>query len=177
MSNNIFKSKSNQNNQNKVNVLFVCMGNICRSPTAEGVFQNLIQKHSLENRISVDSAGTFAFHAGEVPDKRARDAAAKRGYDLSKIKARMVEKNDFLNFNYVLAMDLENLQNLKELAKPNTKAQVKLFLDYAAKVKVKEVPDPYYGGMKGFEKVLDLVEEASLALLMHILKTDLGVKK
>ncbi len=176
MSNNIANNSGTQNN-NVVNVLFVCMGNICRSPTAEGVFRKLVEKHSLQHSIAADSAGTYAYHAGEGPDKRARDAAAKRGYDLSMIKARMVEETDFSDFDYVIAMDLENLKNLQKMAGKNSKATVKLFLDYAANTKAKEVPDPYYGNHKGFEKVLDLVEEASAGLLMHIMKNNLATKK
>ena len=155
----------------------MCMGNICRSPTAEGVFQKLVEKHSLQHSIAADSAGTYAYHVGEGPDKRARDAAAKRGYDLSNIKARMVEVNDFIHFDYIIAMDVDNLQNLQEMAKPNCKAEVKLFLEYANNIKAKEVPDPYYGGKRGFEKVLDLVEVASAGLLMHIVNTNLVTKR
>jgi len=177
LSNSNSKNVNQQSKQDKVKVLFVCMGNICRSPTAEGVFLKLVEQHSLQHCIAIDSAGTHAYHAGEGPDKRAHDAAAKRGYDLSKIKARIVVQEDFSDFDYVMAMDVENLENLQEMASADSKAEVKLFLDYAVNTKVKEVPDPYYGGAKGFEKVLDLVEAASTGLLKHIVKTKLVTKK
>lgn len=147
----------------------MCMGNICRSPTAHGVFQHYIIGGSLQDRVSVDSAGTFAYHAGEKPDPRAMVAAAKRGYDLSKIKARKVEAADLVKFDYIMAMDNDNKRDLLALCEDEDhKAKVKLFLEFAKKSKVKEVPDPYYGGARGFEKVLDLVEEASIGLLRTI---------
>ena len=151
-----------------INVLFVCMGNICRSPTAHGVFQNLVFNESLQKYISVDSAGTYAYHAGEEPDPRARDAAAKRGYDLSNIKARKVEASDILEFDYILAMDRENMQDLYELCEKHQRKKIRLFLDFAKGTRIKEVPDPYFGGLNGFDTVLDLVEEASKGLLEYI---------
>lgn len=145
------------------------MGNICRSPTAHGVFQKLIQNEFLEDKIGVDSAGTFAYHSGERPDPRARAAAVKRGYDLSKIRARKVVSKDFEKFDYVLAMDNDNLVDLLEICEDDKKEKVQLFLNYSTnKNKLKDVPDPYYGGLNGFEIVLDLVEDASTGLLEHI---------
>jgi protein-tyrosine phosphatase len=150
---------------NKIRVLFVCMGNICRSPTAEGVFRTLVEKQGLSNRFEIDSAGTTGYHAGEAPDKRAQNAARKRGYDLSRIRARQVNSKDFSYFDYILAMDKDNLAQLKAMMPGNSKAVVRLFLDYAKNVDTKEVPDPYYGGADGFEHVLDLIENASVGFL------------
>ncbi len=144
------------------------MGNICRSPTAHGVFQKLVEEQSLHHVIGVDSAGTYAGQAGKPPDPRAKTAAARRGYDLSKIRARKVDASDFLRFDYLLAMDKENKRDLLELCKEKEKGRVKLFLDFAENLKTTEVPDPYYGGSKGFEMVLDMVEEACRGLLEHI---------
>ena len=161
----------NKKSRKDINVLFVCMGNICRSPTAHGVFQKLVEEQSLHNLIRIDSAGTYAYHAGERPDPRARTAAAKRGYDLSKIKARKIDVSDFLQFDYVLAMDNENREDLLELCEKNQKRKIKLFLEFAKGSKNREVPDPYFGGLNGFETVLDLIEDASHGLLEYIKKT------
>lgn len=147
------------------------MGNICRSPTAHGVFKKLIEIESLEDKIGVDSAGTYAYHQGERPDPRARAAAGKRGYDLSKIRARKVVNSDFEKFDYVLAMDNDNLKDLLEICDHENKERVQLFLNYSTKKhknKLKDVPDPYFGGLNGFEIVLDLIEDASSGLLEHI---------
>jgi len=155
-------------NTRHVNVLFVCMGNICRSPTAHGVFQKLVKEQSLHHLIGVDSAGTYALKAGNPPDPRARTAAARRGYDLSKIRARKVNNSDLSKFDYLLAMDKENKRDLLELCEEKEKTKVKLFLDFAENLKITEVPDPYYGGPKGFEVVLDMAEEACRGLLEYI---------
>ena len=153
----------------EVNVLFVCMGNICRSPSAQGVLENLIKDEFLEDKVGVDSAGTYAYHHGERPDPRARAAATKRGYDISKQKARKVISTDFEIFDYVLAMDSENLQDLLEICEDKDKEKVQLFLNYSTKKnKHKDMPDPYYGGLAGFETVLDLAEDAAKGLLKHI---------
>ena len=145
------------------------MGNICRSPTAQGVFQDLVYKESLHKMVGVDSAGTYAYHAGERPDPRAMSAASKRGYDLSKIKARKVDIADLYRFDYVLAMDNDNKQDLLDLCENNRhKNKIKLFLQFSRRSKVREVPDPYYGGTSGFEIVLDLIEEASQGLLSYL---------
>lgn len=151
-----------------VKVLFVCLGNICRSPTAHGVFQHLVDKAGLQHAIKVDSAGTGAWHIGEPPDGRAMQAAQKRGYDLSPLRARRFTAEDLQEFDYVLAMDEENLQDmLADNIKP-PRTHVGLFLDFDKNAQFREVPDPYYGGPKGFERVLDLIESASRELLDHI---------
>jgi protein-tyrosine phosphatase len=145
------------------------MGNICRSPTAEGVFRNLVAGEALESMVYTDSAGTHAFHVGSAPDKRAREAAARRGVDLSNLRARQVELEDFSEFDYLLAMDEDNLELLVQLSpEPGYRSKVRLLLDFAPELGASEVPDPYYGGTSGFERVLDLVEIASKGLLTHI---------
>ncbi|MEO0438779.1 MAG: low molecular weight protein-tyrosine-phosphatase [Pseudomonadota bacterium] len=149
-------------------VLFVCLGNICRSPTAEGVFRSFLRQAGLAETIRVDSAGTGAWHMGEPPDIRAQDAAALRGYELSAIKSRRVRTEDFFEFDYVLAMDWSNLQELRSLQPDDSSSTVSLFLDYAPAAPTDEVPDPYYGSGEGFETVLDLVEQASVGLLKEL---------
>jgi len=155
---------------NKVAICFVCMGNICRSPTAEGVFRRLVEEHRLGARITIDSAGTHGYHTGVSPDPRAARIAAARGYDLSCIRARKVEANDFRVFDYLLPMDRENLGYLKALRPTDGKAEVKLFMEFSKGFSEREVPDPYYGGLRGFERVLDMVEDASQGLLIHLLR-------
>ena len=152
----------------KISVLFVCMGNICRSPTAEGVFRKLVADAGLEHRIRVDSAGTHAYHVGEKPDRRAAAAAARRGFSLDGISARRVMDADFASFDYIIAMDEDNLFNLEQARPDDTHARLRLFLDFATSGGTREVPDPYYGGAAGFERVLDLVEDASRGLLETI---------
>jgi protein-tyrosine phosphatase len=149
-------------------VLFVCMGNICRSPTAEGVFKKVLQQHAPDLSVFVDSAGTHAYHIGEPPDPRARRAAEQRGIDLSHQRARRVSDEDFARFDLVLAMDELNYTMLCELSPPEHQQRVRLFLDFAPQLGRTDVPDPYYGGANGFEYVLDLVEEASLGLVKHL---------
>ena len=151
-----------------IKVLFVCMGNICRSPTAQGVFEKLVNDEALSDRIIIDSAGTHAYHVGEPPDARASQAALQRGVDLSEQQARKVNEGDFYEFDYVLAMDSSNYADLSELCSPEERARLHLFLDFAQGIGSKEVPDPYYGGATGFERVLDLIEEASTGLLAEI---------
>lgn len=151
-------------------VLFVCMGNICRSPTAEGVFRKLLDEHAPELPIEVDSAGTHAYHVGEPPDPRARQAAQRRGVDLSALTARRISEEDFERFDLVLAMDELNYTMLRELSPEVHRSRIQFFLDYAPGLDRRDVPDPYYGGTNGFEYVLDLVEEASLGLLEHLRK-------
>jgi len=148
-----------------VRVLFVCMGNICRSPTAEGVARRLVEREGLGDCVAIDSAGTHAYHVGEPPDRRARQAAARRGYDLSAIRARQVEAADFLRFELILAMDRANLAALEELCPEGQKHKLRLFLSYARRAREDEVPDPYYGGGSGFERVLDLIEDAAEGLV------------
>lgn len=151
-----------------VKVLFVCLGNICRSPTAHGVFQHMVNSSQLQDHIVVDSAGTGAWHVGSSPDSRASETALNRGYDLSSLRARQVAADDFRQFDYILAMDQENLRALQALRPGNFAGTLELFLQFGQGARESEVPDPYYGGRNGFEHVLDLVEEASEGLLRHI---------
>ena len=148
-----------------VKVLFVCLGNICRSPTAHGVFQAMVRTQGLDKKIEVDSCGTGAWHVGEAPDERATAEAAKRNYDLSPLRARQFDVGDFEAFDYILAMDLQNLSDLQALCPVDSKSHLGLFLAFADGAAVEEVPDPYYGGAQGFSNVLDLVEAASEGLL------------
>jgi protein-tyrosine phosphatase len=149
-------------------ILFVCMGNICRSPTAEGVFRKLLADRAPELDVHVDSAGTHGYHIGEPPDPRACRAAERRGVDLKTLKCRRVAADDFEHFELVLAMDEQNRQFLLEECPVELHDRIKLFLDFAPHLDRREVPDPYYGGSLGFEHVLDLVEEASIGLLEHL---------
>jgi protein-tyrosine phosphatase len=153
-----------------VKVLFVCLGNICRSPTAEGVFRQLLAREALESRIHVDSAGTAAYHVGSPPDRRAREAALRRGIDLSPIRGRQAESSDRELFDYVLAMDRENHANLLAIAGDHGE-KVRLFMEYSTKFNESEVPDPYYGGPNGFERVLDMIEDAAEGLLRELRRT------
>lgn len=152
----------------EVSVLFVCMGNICRSPTAHGVFEKLVRDMALTEQINVDSAGTHAYHTGNPPDTRSQAAALRRGIDLSAYRARAVTREDFIEFDYVLAMDEENYQHLTRLATPDTRPKLKLFLEFAPHLNERNVPDPYYGGINGFEVVLDLIEAAAAGLVQEI---------
>ena len=149
-------------------VLFVCLGNICRSPTAEGVFRKLVADQDRLGDFEIDSAGTGSWHAGSPPDERSAAAALLRGIDLSGQRARQVTAGDFENFDIILAMDEENFKWLKSAAPEHLRDRIFLFLDFAPGSDVREVPDPYYGGMYGFDHVLDLVEEAAAGLLAHI---------
>ncbi len=152
----------------RVSVVFVCLGNICRSPTAEGVFRKLVESHGLMKFIEVDSAGTSNWHVGERPDSRAIDAARSRGYDLSGFRGRQATASDFASFDYVLAMDEDNYTHLESLASIAQSDKLHLFLDFAKGVPETEVPDPYFGSAGGFPHVLDLIENASQGLLDHI---------
>jgi len=157
-------------NKQKTSVLFVCMGNICRSPTAEGIFRHLVSEKNLMDMFITDSAGTHAYHVGEPPDHRAQETAEARGIDLSDLKGRKVTVSDFDKFDYVLAMDKDNYAILDEMCPLAKKEQLRLFLDFADDLSFDEVPDPYYGGTQGFEKVFDMLEQASLGLISHIQK-------
>ena len=150
--------------ESKTRVLFVCMGNICRSPTAEGVFRYYAEQAGLADRLEIDSAGTHAYHVGEPADRRARAAAERRGMSLDGIRARRVSAQDYQRFDYIIAMDEDNLARLRAEAPEGHDARLHLFLEFAAGSET-EVPDPYYGGAAGFERVLDLVEDASRGLL------------
>jgi len=146
------------------------MGNICRSPTAEGVFIRLLKEQGLENHFHIDSAGTHAYHVGEAPDSRAQEAAKKRGINLAQLKGRQVVANDFMEFDYVLAMDYDNYDNLLNICPEDYESRISLFLSHANNLQEEEVPDPYYGGKSGFDHVLDITEEASIGLLNKIRK-------
>jgi protein-tyrosine phosphatase len=152
-------------------VLFVCMGNICRSPTAEGVLRKLLADRAPELDVQVDSAGTHGYHAGDPPDARARRAAERRGIDLAGLRARQVTAADFEHFELVLAMDEQNRAFLLEACPVEYRSRVRLFLEFAPHLERREVPDPYYGGGTGFEHVLDLVEEAAAGLIEHLKRT------
>ena len=154
-----------------IKILFVCLGNICRSPTAHGVFQHIVDEAGLSEQFFVDSAGTGAWHVGEPPDGRAQQAASERGYDLSTLRARQVNTEDFEIYDYILAMDKANLSDLKAACPTSLHGKIHLFLSFSALKKMKsetEVPDPYYGGEQGFSHVLDLAESAGFGLLEHI---------
>jgi protein-tyrosine phosphatase len=152
----------------QMRILFVCMGNICRSPTAEGVFRHALAKRTNEFSIEVDSAGTHDYHVGSPPDRRAIAAAARRGIDLSTLRARSIEDHDFERFDLILAMDRENFALLRSRAPREYHSRIRLIMDYAPDSHAREVPDPYYGGAKGFEEVLDLLEQASAGLLAEL---------
>lgn len=150
-----------------IKVLFVCLGNICRSPTAHGVFQALVDRRGLSDKFSIDSAGTAGWHEGKSPDSRSQDQALKRSYDLSFIKGRRVVSTDFETFDYILAMDRSNLENLETLCPGQYLHKLKLFLEFSDRAEI-EVPDPYYGGSEGFDHVLDLAESAGEGLLAFL---------
>jgi protein-tyrosine phosphatase len=144
------------------------MGNICRSPTAQGVFSKLVIEDGLSHLIEIDSAGTHAYHVGEPPDSRARATAQRRGIDLSGQRARRALAEDFERFDYVLAMDEDNHRALSALCPPGFEERLRLFMDFAPHLGQREVPDPYYGGANGFEAVFDMVEESARGLLDEI---------
>jgi len=152
----------------KIKVLFVCMGNICRSPTAHGVFEHLVKAEHLEEYFDIDSAGTHAYHVGSQPDKRAQEAAEKRDIDLSYIRGRKVCEADFEYYDYILAMDSDNYSMLEEACPEEYRNKISLFLKFAPEQPLDEVPDPYYGGIKGFDNVFNLVDAASKGLLKGI---------
>lgn len=158
----------------KVSVLFVCLGNICRSPTAHAVFRKLVEDEGLADQIEIDSAGTAAYHVGKHPDTRSMEVARQRGIEMMDLRARKVDFGDFYQYDYVLAMDDENYYNLKEMALPEHHDKIQMFLDYSAEFDEREVPDPYYGGQQGFNHVFDLVTSASEGLLEHIRKNHLS---
>ncbi len=152
-----------------ISVLFVCLGNICRSPTAEGVFRAIVEAQNLGGIISIDSAGTSNWHIGQPPDSRAIEAASSRGIDLTGLRGRQATARDFSAYDYVIAMDHENYANLSQLATPDQQDKLHLFLEFADGVSEIEVPDPYFGSAGGFPHVLDLIENASQGLLKHVL--------
>jgi protein-tyrosine phosphatase len=145
----------------KVGILIVCTGNICRSPTAEAVMRAAVERRGLGDRVRIASAGTHDYHVGECPDARSMKHAKRRGYDLGALRASQVSSRDFHEFDYILAMDRGHLRQLRALAPASAKARLGLFLDASARWEGEDVPDPYYGGPEGFERVLDMVEEAA----------------
>ena len=149
-------------------VLFVCMGNICRSPTAEGVLRRKLQQRGLADRVEVDSAGTHGYHVGEAPDPRAQSAAARRGYDLSRIRARRIAVQDVDYFDLILAMDRDNLAVLERVFPPERHDRLGLIMNYAQNCDAGDVPDPYYGSGQGFDRVLDMLEDATDGLVAWI---------
>jgi protein-tyrosine phosphatase len=151
-------------------VLFVCTGNICRSPTADGVLRKMVTDAGLANVVEVDSAGTHDYHVGEPPDGRSQEHARKRGYDLSPLRARQVQVDDFEKFDLILALDDGHLKILQRLCPPKYRSKVCRFTEFCTRHKSHEVPDPYYGGAQGFEHVLDLVEDGCSGLIDHIRK-------
>ena len=150
-------------------ILFVCLGNICRSPTAEAVLRDLLAREAPDLEVEIDSAGIGSWHIGEPPDERAMSAARRRGLDMSRLRARQIASEDFARFDFILAMDRANLADLRRRAPLHYRERVHLFLEFAPELGVQDVPDPYYGGEAGFEEVLDLAEQAARGLLNHIL--------
>jgi protein-tyrosine phosphatase len=148
-------------------VLFVCLGNICRSPTAEGVFRKVVMEEGMSEIIEIDSAGTHAYHVDEPPDRRAQEAALRRGVDISGLRGRQATADDIVRFDYVLAMDRENHENLMVICPAGHEHKVRLFMEFAPH-HPPEVPDPYFGGASGFDRVLDMIEDAAEGLLEEI---------
>ena len=153
--------------EQKIRILFVCLGNICRSPSAEGVFRQLAEREGLLSALEIDSCGTGHWHIGKKPDARATAAAARRGVDLSGLRARQIEPEDLDRFDYILTMDRANLADVRDMWHQNGGTEPQLFLSFAS-ANAMEVPDPYYGGEDGFDQVLDLIEQASEGLLREI---------
>ena len=151
-----------------VKVLFVCMGNICRSPMAEGVFHKLVQEAGLEDQVTIDSAGTHSYHIGDAPDQRAQAILRGQGIDISGLRGRQVGDTDFKQFDYIVAMDTANLNNLKRRAPFDYQDKIRLMLSYSRKFPNLDVPDPYFGGAEGFDEVLKMVEDAGQGLLKEI---------
>lgn len=149
-------------------ILFCCMGNICRSPTAEGVFRQVLAAQAPDLQIEIDSAGTHDYHVGSPPDHRAIAAARRRGIDLSQLRARMVAAEDFESYDLILAMDEENLRELRRRAPASHHNRIRLMMEFASHAPSRHVPDPYYGGPQGFEEVLDLLEEAAQGLIAEL---------
>jgi protein-tyrosine phosphatase len=163
-----FKISKLKRKDPRLSVLFVCLGNICRSPMAEGVFRGVAERAGLSMRVRADSAGIGDWHIGQPPDPRAVNAAKRRGYDLSAIRGRQVEVADFSRFGWILAMDESNLKALEEMKPAEFEGRLGLLLDYAPQLGLREIPDPYYGGPEGFDRVLDLVEPATNGLIAEI---------
>ena len=152
----------------EVNVLFVCLGNICRSPTAAAVMEGMLNERGLSDRVFVDSAGTAAYHSGNAPDPRSQDAGRRRGYDLSRQRARQATRADFETFDYVIAMDRDNYAELASMCPPGREDRLSMLMQFAPELGEDDVPDPYYGGRAGFDHVIDLVEAAVKGLLEDV---------
>ncbi|AKM31824.1 phosphotyrosine protein phosphatase [Pandoraea faecigallinarum] len=152
----------------KTSVLFVCMGNICRSPTADGIFRDRIERAGLRGIVEIDSAGTHSYHIGHAPDARTQAAAQRRGYDLSALRARRVQASDFERFEWIVAMDNANVAELMLRCPPEFRHKIVRLMDFAARHDATEVPDPYYGGAQGFETVLDYIEDGLDGFLAHL---------
>lgn len=157
--------------ESKIHILFVCTGNICRSPTAHGVFLRLLADQHLSDRFMVDSAGTHAYHSGEPPDQRSQEAALRCGINISDLRARQINQDDFAYYHYILAMDRDNYHLLQRNAPPQYRNKIHLFLQFAPQLIIDEVPDPYYGGSQGFEQVLDIITIAAQGLLAELQRT------
>ena len=153
---------------NRINVLFVCMGNICRSPMAQGVFARDVNAAGFAEAVRIDSAGTHAFHVGKPPDERGRKAVQKRRVDIDTLEARRIEMADFADFDYILAMDRQNLDMLRYLCPPERRHALHLFSEFSPGLKNREIPDPYHGEERDFEEVLDMIELASGGLVETI---------
>ena len=153
---------------NNLNILFVCMGNLCRSPTAEAAFRHYVAEARMGSNFVIDSAGTHVSHNGDPPDERAQRFALKRGYDLSKLRTRQLTQEDFARFDYLLAMDDKNLAAMTRASPAEHANKFSLLMTYGARGEAIGVPDPYYGGAQGFERVLDMVEDAAQGFLRHI---------
>lgn len=156
-----------------IRVLFVCLGNICRSPTAEGVFRDLIAREGLSDKIQTDSCGTSSWHKGEPPDNRARQEATRRGIKIDDLKSRATNDSDFTDFDFIIAMDTNNFETLRAMSPPECTSKIQMFLSFAPGLGITEVPDPYYGGDAGFANVFDMIGVASNGLLTHIRDTRL----
>jgi protein-tyrosine phosphatase len=155
-------------------VLFVCMGNICRSPTADGVFRHMVAAQGLQNRVAVDSAGTYNYHPNSPPDPRSQQHAALRGYDLPTLRARQIRDADFEAFDLILTMDWDNLALVQDICPPQHQRKVRRLTEFCVTHDSPVVPDPYYAGPLAFERVLDLVEDACNGLLQHVRKAAMG---
>ena len=151
-----------------INILFVCMGNICRSPSAEGFFLKALNRSDISSHIATDSAGTHGYHVGHSPDARAVETARKFDVDISQLRARKVRVADFEDYDLIIAMDHDNFENLRQIQPPGSKAELKMMMEYHPDEQLKEVPDPYYGGMDGFHYMCELLEAATTNLLKDI---------
>jgi protein-tyrosine phosphatase len=158
-------------------ILFVCLGNICRSPMAEGVFRRLVEEEGLADHFEIDSAGLGAWHLGQAPDDRAQAAARARGIDISGQSARQAQPDDFDRFDLLLVMDRTNLAELKRVAPAEARAKIRPFLDFAPNAGTKDVPDPFYGGTEGFDHALDLIEAAARGLLAELADVESATAK